>query len=254
MGDNEGIVQLPVFIINLDHRPDRLADILQKLDCLGIDAARITAIDGATLDREGPLSTGEVACLMSHCKALRAFLDTNKPAAMVLEDDVEMSSDMASLLRGIDWWPERTCLIKLDNPSGKARIMGRSRGTTPTGRDLHQIVLSQAGGGAYLVNRLAAWTVVNACQDPILPIDVVLFDLPRSRAARKMRPLQVLPAMATHDHEGSDIQLGRILAGPLRYRLPRRLRLTPWRLMHKARVFVLRAVGRARRYELPFVS
>ena len=245
---------LPVYVINLDRRPDRWGTVSAKCGKLGIQVERVPAIDARTIERSGLLTSGEAACAMSHCKALRAFLATDRPAAMVLEDDVEMASDMIALLRGIDWWPPRTNLIKCDNPGEKPRILGRSRGKTPTGRDLHEVMLSAAGAGAYLLNRPAARLAIEQCEDLILPMDVALFDLRRSEAARKLRPLQVVPTMAIHDHEGSDLQAARSRHGPTRHRWPRHLRRTAGSLAQKARVFVFRAVGRARRYEVPFLA
>ena len=244
---------LPVYVINLDRRPDRWGTLSARCDKLGIRVERVPAIDARTIERSGSLTSGEAACAMSHCKALRAFLATDRPAAMVLEDDVEMASDMIALLRGIDWWPRRTNLIKCDNPGEKPRILGRSRGKTPTGRDLHQVMLSAAGAGAYLLNRPAATLAVEQCENPVLPMDVALFDLRRSEAARKLRPLQVVPAMAIHDHSDSDLQAARLRHGPARHRQPRLLRRIAGSLAQKARVFGLRAVGRARRYEVPFL-
>ena len=242
---------LPVYFINLDRRPDRLEVISARLHKLGIHAERVPAIDASSIEYSGSLTAGETACAMSHCKALCAFLDTGRPAAMVLEDGVELSPDTIALLHGTDWWPPRANLIKLDNPGEKPRVMGRSRGKTPTGRDLHEVMLSQAGAGAYLLTRRAADMVIAHCMNPTLPIDVALFDIRRSELARKLRPLQVAPAMANHDHAGSDIQAERLRAVPLRRR---RLRTTAESLMQKARVFGLRAIGLARRYKVPFCS
>ena len=194
---------LPVFVINLDRRPDRWKTISARLNQLNIRFTRVTAIDMLNVKSSGPLTNGETACAMSHCAALRTFLETGQHAAMILEDDVEMSPNITTVLGGTDWWPHGACLIKLDNPDEKPRVMGPCCGQTPTGRFLHQVMLSQAGGGAYLVSRLAAEKAIEACNPLVLPIDIVLFDLRHSQAARDMRPLQVVPAMALHDHEGA---------------------------------------------------
>ena len=131
---------------------------------------------------------------------------------MILEDDVTLSSDVVDLLAGTDWWPSQGNLFKLDNPRQKLRskrIMGRACGRTPTGRSLHRVMLRQVGAGAYLVNRYAAMWIREENWPLTLPIDHILFDLRLSETARTLRPLQVLPAMAIHDHEGSDIQAER---------------------------------------------
>ena len=244
---------LPVFVINLDRRPDRWRMISDSLGRIGVSAQRISAIDAESMtDQDKSMHLGEKACVLSHCKALHAFLATDHPAALILEDDVELASDVTALLGGKDWWPVGAKLLKLDNPGEKPRLMGPARGRTPTSRGLHRVALSQAGGGAYLLDRQAAATVLDACKMPFLPIDVLLFDLRRSKTARQLRPLQIVPAMGIHDHEGSDIEPWRQAAGPSRIGWPRRLELASGSLLQKARVFVLRIMGKVRRYPLPY--
>ena len=118
---------LPVFVINLDRRPDRWEAMSAQLDRLGIGAVRIPAVDGRLLaaqeerdrGRNGnppgrDLSLGETACVWSHRDALRAFLDTGERAALILEDDVELAPDTPSLLESVDWWPPEARVIRLE--------------------------------------------------------------------------------------------------------------------------------------------
>ncbi len=244
---------LPVYVINLDRRPDRWQTISARLDQLKMRVTRVPAFRHLDVYRyRGPLTMGEMACAMSHCAALRLLLETEAPAALILEDDVELASDIPVVLNGVGWWPEGSGLIKLDNPYGKPRVMGGSVGATPSGRDLHRIVLSQAGAGAYLVDRHAAETVIEAFVDPVLPIDVALFSQRYSMIARSMRPVQAAPAMAFHDHEGSDLQAERLMAGRHKIRASRRPGMIAMSMAQKIRVFGLRMIGRARKYPLPF--
>ena len=193
------MLQLPVYVINLDRRPDRLETITRNLELLEISFERVAAIDGRCIEYDSPLTKGEAACAMSHFAALRMFLDTDHDAAMIMEDDITMSPDIKSLLAGTDWCPpltclSRGCLFKLDNPGEKRRkrIMGRVHGQTPTGRTLHPVMLRQTGAGAYLLNRAAAMRILEEGWPLTLPFDRILFDLRLSETARALRPLQVL--------------------------------------------------------------
>ena len=245
------MAQLPVYVINLDRRQDRLATITRDLDRLGLSFERVAATDARCIEYNGPLTRGEAACAMSHCAALRMFLDTDHDAAIIMEDDITMSSDIKALLTGTDWWPQQACLFKLDIPGEKRRrrrICGRPVGKTPTGRTLHPVMLRQTGAGAYLVSRSAAKRIIGEGRSLTLPIDRILFDLRLSKTARTMRPLQVLPAMVIHDHEGSDLQAERLSAG--RYRTPRRLLVRSY--ARKVWVFALLLVGQVRRCDIPF--
>ena len=244
------MAQLPVYVINLDRRPDRLATITGDLDRLGTSFERVAAIDARCIEYNGPLTKGEAACARSHFVALRLYLDTGHDAAMILEDDVTLSSDIKTLLAGTDWWPHQASLFKLDNPAEKRRkrIMGRACGQTPTGRSLHPVMLRQTGAGAYLVNRYAALWILEEGWLLTLPIDRILFDLRLSETARALRPLQVLPAMAIHDHEGSDLQAERASVG--RFQTPRHLIVKSY--ARKVWVYALLLFGQVRRYKIPF--
>ena len=101
----------------------------EQFDRLGITAMRIPAVDARLLAAQEPQDTpvsirrrkwgyvpdlGSVACNRSHAKALRAFLDTDASAALILEDDVILASDTPALLESVDWWPPGTSVIRLE--------------------------------------------------------------------------------------------------------------------------------------------
>lgn len=76
-------------VINLEHRPDRLARMLQTLKALD-DVHIIRAVDGRLLPAgtSGVRTRGEVACFLSHVAALRYFVShTGSDTALILEDD-----------------------------------------------------------------------------------------------------------------------------------------------------------------------
>ena len=87
------MAQLPVYVINLDRRPDRWRAISDNLDRIGVRAQRIAAVDARELaerQREetargnGPLfaiNLGAAACIQGHCKAISALLESPHPAA-----------------------------------------------------------------------------------------------------------------------------------------------------------------------------
>lgn len=104
---------IPAFVINLDRRQDRWAATSRDLDRLGIEATRLPALDAqsATKDdlapvvdlngwaRKRDLDLGSAACLVSHRNALARFLrETDAPAALILEDDVKLASDLPGFM------------------------------------------------------------------------------------------------------------------------------------------------------------
>ena len=48
-------------------------------------------------------------------KAMRALLDTDAPAALILEDDAEVGASVPAIIQSVEWWPEGHGLVKLDS-------------------------------------------------------------------------------------------------------------------------------------------
>lgn len=208
---------LPVYVINLDRRPDRWEQISSNLERVGVEAERVPAVDAelpvhkeqweAYVSRNKSVHSmdlGAVACALSHAKSLERFLDSIHPAALILEDDVEISTDTASLLHSTNWWPKGAMVIRLEAGGGGSfstkwqdysPLWGVS-GRTPSGRELRRLERRSCGSGAYLINLEGAEIVLNTLKHPNMPMDHILFDLRHSKTARKLHTIQVIPSMA----------------------------------------------------------
>lgn len=106
---------IPVFVINLKRNPERKAFVLQQVAQLGVEPEIIEATDGKTLSRSDEdrlyarsrsrkligyeLRPSEIGCAHSHARIYRRMVDESIPYAMILEDDVELDSRVAELLR-----------------------------------------------------------------------------------------------------------------------------------------------------------
>lgn len=84
------------YVINLDRRPDRLADISAHLSELGMSFERIAAVDGKLWDGQGWKKQGRsrpdywrgaAGCYFSHLRALRTAIDRNIFPCIIVEDD-----------------------------------------------------------------------------------------------------------------------------------------------------------------------
>ena len=222
---------IPVYVINLDQYRHRWELISKNLDQIGCKAARIPAIDKAQLcDHPATrrLGVGHVACLKSHGKAMAAFLDTDAPAALILEDDAEVGSAVPEIIRNIDWWPEGHGLVKLDCTDfhGKRIWIGHPVGRTPDGRALHPIVRRHIGAYGYLIDRFTAEEVLKTWADGFVPIDTLLFHLIDSPLARRARPVQAVPGVIRHrplEQVGSHTGTSRV-AGQQRWKPPKLVR------------------------------
>lgn len=240
---------LPVFVINLDRRPDRWAAISENLGRLGIEATRIPAVDAKrliaqeewerTTNNNPPawkIDLGAVACALSHARAMTRLLDSDAPAALFLEDDVDLAADTPALLENADWWPCDARLIRLEEGGRYPQQLWPASGRTPSGREVHELARWGNCSAAYLIDREGARMALPHCLNPLLPVDHILFNLRASRFARELRPFQIVPAMANQEGtEGSDLLEWRedaeLTGIPRRLsRLRRNLRVAPYSL------------------------
>ena len=259
---------LPVFVINLDRRPDRWAAMSAQMDRLGIEATRIPAVDARLLATQEEwerrtsdgcnLNLGEVACAYSHRKALRAFLDTGEQAALILEDDVELAPDTPSLLDSADWWPPEARVIRLEtgiiDPT-KWCLLWPASAETPSGRTVHRFERWAPGAAAYLINLTAAAFVLPHVDNPTMAIDHLLFDHRCSRLARELQALQIVPggARQIEDAETSDLA-GWRKCDPWHANWGKYDRSRLQRVPYKARVIALRCIGKVKKTQGVYYS
>ncbi len=89
------------YYINLDRCPDRRQRCEEQAARYGIAMQRIPGVDGASLTEADlgnynseaslrELRINEHACIKSHAKALRTFLDSGAPYAVIMEDDITL--------------------------------------------------------------------------------------------------------------------------------------------------------------------
>lgn len=121
-------MQPPIYVINLPRSQDRAQRMRQRLGDLGLSFQFIEAIDGKNLSQEerahydptsrekqgvAQLLDAEIACVLSHRKAWRSFLQSNAPFALFLEDDVELHAEMPTLLSKLAFVMELTEFLRL---------------------------------------------------------------------------------------------------------------------------------------------
>ena len=134
------------FYINLSSAVERRASAEKQARDFGIDLQRIEAIAGRDLaenslssyDRKrrrqefaSDLTMNEHACILSHCKALRAFLDSGAEYGVILEDDFVLQ---AHFRESIDYLTRRTSgwqCLKLYTGDGQLFPLGPRRPDAP---------------------------------------------------------------------------------------------------------------------------
>lgn len=137
----------PIFLINLDRDPDRLACMAAALAQLGLGFTRVPAVLGLAmpewvkpyfLDSAGAIASklrvGEVGCYASHLVVARRMVAEAIPAALVFEDDLEFPEDFTGLIaEALRLAPAGWDIIRLSNPPKAPYIPVAD---LPGGRDL----------------------------------------------------------------------------------------------------------------------
>lgn len=137
----------PVFLINLDRDPDRLAYMAATLEKLGLTFTRIPAVLGLAmpewvkpyfLDSAGAIASklrvGEAGCYASHLVVAQRMVDGSIPVALVFEDDLEFPEDFTDLIaEALRRAPAGWDIIRLSNPPKAPYVPVAD---LPGGRDL----------------------------------------------------------------------------------------------------------------------
>ncbi len=124
-----------VYVINLDRSPDRLAHMRTQLERAGLTFERAPGILGGELPAhlkpwfcggEGrivsPLKLGEIGCDAAHLAVhLKIAAGDYAPVALILEDDVTVSPDLASIIcEALDQMPATWDILRLSNAPKRA--------------------------------------------------------------------------------------------------------------------------------------
>jgi len=173
------------FVINLDRSPDRLGTSTKRLAAIGVPFERVAAVDGRSLG-PGPwpevdsptfrrnagrgFSANEIACNLSHIKALKQFLATRAEYAVVLEDDFVLppGRDFGELINALATRPREWDIAKLYGnrpcaPVHKRHLVGKYTLAAP--------LLKYTGAVAYMVNRHGASEIVRMATPITLGFD-----------------------------------------------------------------------------------
>ncbi len=202
---------LPVFLINLDRRPDRRAYMEGQLAAMGLAATRIPAKDAevvpdAEIAQEVALTghlirmgRGSQCNALNHFEIMRRLVASDAPAAVVLEDDIELSPDLAGFAANGDWLPEGVGIIRLEKWSRRVtkKLLGPAIGRSPVpGRSLRRLYSRIGGSGAYVITRGAAQRILAGKGVLRHPIDHLLFNPNISPLSREVGVAMVVPALA----------------------------------------------------------
>lgn len=121
---------LAAYVVSMARSIERRERLCADLAAMGIPARIWTATDGAALsseeicaaydedaNRKGfkrPLSRAEIGCYLSHQRLWAQIASSDAPAALVLEDDAEVSPALPALLENLEQTIPQGAILKLD--------------------------------------------------------------------------------------------------------------------------------------------
>jgi glycosyl transferase, family 25 len=173
------------FIINLVFATERWAFVEQSFNCSQLTLVRVPAVDGKKLvlphkdyseqlyrwfhGRES--NPRELACYLSHLRALHAFLSTDESHALIAEDDILLQPDFDNAIKDA---------LSHSRHWNILRLTGLNAGhPLPTGKKCSRYSLCVnfgriKGSGAYLIDRHAAAVLSRKLLPMRLPYDHAL--------------------------------------------------------------------------------
>jgi glycosyl transferase family 25 len=214
---------MKIFYLNLAREADRRDYMEAQLTRLGLDATRIEAVDAAglgsaerahvfRLDHSGSKTTGYCVTL-SHLKAMRAFLATDAPHALILEDDVVLAGRLPEFLAAFDETPPALDMLRLETV--RTRLRTRPPEGLLLGFGICRAHSFEPGRAAYILNRKAAEVMVQSPHMLRIPHDISMFD-PYQPLPRQLVVRQLKPALAVQLHLKGPETADKFIGPPLR--------------------------------------
>jgi glycosyl transferase family 25 len=115
---------------------------------------------------------------------------------LVLDDDLNLSQELAEILQSADWIPPATDIVRLET-TGQWLRLGKSWKIKD--RYIAALENSAWGAGAYIIRRSIAQKLVRTPFREHLPVDFMLFCPEKTPIARRMSTFQRCPALAVQD-------------------------------------------------------
>ena len=170
------------FIINLDSATDRWAFIQSAFAGSQLRLCRVTAVDWKTLTLSHAQyseklyrwfhgrtpNVRELACYLSHLKAMKAFLATDDDHALIGEDDLVLRADFDAAIQAAMGYTRFWNIL---------RVTGLSRGhplKLARLSDIYFLCVNLGrlkGAGAYVIDRVAATALLDRLLPMRLPYD-----------------------------------------------------------------------------------
>jgi len=190
--------KMGIYYINLERSPDRRAYMEAQFDRLGLDCARVAAVDALTAPlpddaRWRGFRPTETACFLSHLECWRRIAADTCDFGVVFEDDVTLADSAAAFLTS-DWrLPPGIDLLKLETT--RHHVRASVKAGLCAGFGYRRLYNFHLGAAAYALTRSAAARLLGLAERALLePVDIFLFS-PVGAVNRQAALAQLDPAI-----------------------------------------------------------
>lgn len=192
-----------IFVINLDRRPERWTGVSSRLSALGLDFERMPAVDGEGLARSAgsdtdAITSGEIACHMSHRLCWQALAASEETHALILEDDVLLDDRLPRFLADRTLFPDEADIIRLETWCRPVEVRRRPV-RVAEGLAVYRLARGDFGAAAYILHRDCAARLLATTRPDQAPVDNLLFG-PQQPTARMLASYQVIPGLCVQGH------------------------------------------------------
>ena len=175
-------MKIKIYVINLARSVMRKKHIAKQLKNCGIDYSFVVAVDGKnkkqsdfkdynpdTINITGKeLKATEIGAFMSHIKAIKTAKKENVDWAIILEDDVVVSSHFKDIITHIENATPYTDCIRM-------YVRGAGLANSPTTIKERTTFTNWGGALGYAINRVGLDKVLGTCDNFSMKIDNFLF-------------------------------------------------------------------------------
>ena len=206
------------FVINLKRRNDRLLKISKHLKKNNFNFVRFNAVDAESesneilnrnISQNGPLgeiSKGDLACFQSHYLLWKHVSENEKKPVLILEDDTYVSDLGFKILSNTNWIPSDAKIIKCEKFGNKKhRVLLSPVVNSFNGFNLHFLLSKHSGTGGYILTPKGANFLVKNSFKVNVSVDHFLFNPNNSNIFKRLKPLQIYPALCEQNDSSSDI-------------------------------------------------
>lgn len=173
-----------VLLINLNRAKKRFLQMKTQFEKFGIQYHRIQAIDGKSLIYSNKefnkkkfracvgkkINTNEIACYLSHYKAIEFFMKSEKEFALIFEDDVVFNDDLIKIINRLVKIKNRWNFIKFntarDGGIGNIAIKNIFQKYC-----MYASLFPKTYSGAYLIDRKSGRSLIEKLLPMSVPFD-----------------------------------------------------------------------------------